>query len=1034
MYQLKAILDAARTGISIPMLVNSQGDTLYHPRQGGLLFSPGIGRHISNFEQTTAFSEYILPNFISGSPGEYTVELAWPAATGDETANGVILLFVKATFFYGPVGPRPLYLAFALAEEDLVQTTYYPSEVKDGVVLWITIDPYFQLPNLLPQACGSEENAYQRALQSGCIYNPDNCANNSVNILQLFHDTKTWSSIIHFIGPCSGNCDPGNVLETCTTKDSCRVNYFNCKNDDQPGRFNGSWCGLNGAPDYMCAGTCVCDEYRWSVYFTTARWPAIQLATKCFEDPVSAHYQEYTVEKVEAMHKFINKLPNAQNIPPFISDASYTDTQILRKLVQRVLLNDKMNHYEDVLFHFFSSETGATLEFPISDTGNDFDATQRPWYKKAKGLSKRWKYSITNPYYSYGGAEILVGLSVVIFENQVVDFLNSSQSWSFGNITNSKIWGVSALVFLYQKINNWMANIGNCSQQSLTDNVYTHQASDKPMCFLIDESGLLITHSDFLVTEQGAFAYMSHFFNFTGKATSEWKWHLNNVFLGEKEPALAKALLDVGFLIPRSSKSVINDRMLFWFDTNHSLVQDFHVLAGTLSDQTCYESKDTNWFLSHVPRTNTYIIVVENYQYTLDGASRTGSCPPFSSPPVEPFDISSSQAVNTVSHQPSACLPCVNVPYTAAQIEVLRPENSKSNAGNGKCAEVDYPGLNTSTGLGLLTVACSLLLGLIFSILFTTVHRNCYVLRTSCASFCLLMQFGCCLGYVTSVVYLLRPSHCVCLSRIWLSNLAFVFSFGPLLIKTWRVHKISTNHQLRRLKLSDTKIMHIFGVMLSFYVAFTLAYTLAAGVCLQTITDPNDPTVIYLSCNSHHQIWGKVSIGLAAIITIFGVVLCVEVRNVREEFNESFQISICIYNMFLIGALILPLLFFLQPSIPAQVILIWVGIIATSTVTWSVIMIPKFLKINWSTAEFESRISPEDASQRPNSGTNKDIRRISPLLSSAADDEIIPKYQISAVENLQVSTCQTRHNVYRRSVSWACPERQPYTCLETELV
>jgi len=723
----------------------------------------------------------------------------------------------------------------------------------------------------------------------------------------------------------------------------------------------------------MCSGTCVCQQHRWPLY-SIAQWPSISFAPFSYIDSTSAFEKIYSPADSQMIHNFLNAIDFSTNTDPVISQRSYTDAVILRKTINSIHSKDKAGLHERTVWSYTGTASGVFLSFPGSNSGNAYDPTRRPWYQKAVGLRKRWQFTISNPYLDYTSGGLMNTFSSVIFDLPIP-----------GMNTSDKVWGVVGWDMLYEDMNIWISTVTGCALQSATDNAYTHKTTDKPICFLLDESGLLLTHGDFMMTLKDAQKYQ----NLTDETSA---WPIDSVFLGLKEPALANALITSGFLVPKSAPSITNDAILHWFDVNETSISESGVLSGTINDCRCYRSAETNWFLSHISGSNAFLLVVENFQYTVQGATRTGNCLPISSMPIENIQMSSCKAANFGYSSSKGTLPCWNIPYSFSEIEFIRPTDSKSSSGNGKCAEIHYPSFNTAIGIGL-SAASGFLLFLTGCCFVTTIyHRKTFILKVSSVLFCLLMEFGCMLGYVTVFLYIAQPSREICVCRIWFVNFAFVFMLGPLLVKTWRIHRIFNNPRMRKIKLTNRKIVLYFLVIFLAFFTFVLAFSLSANIHSSIQVDAFDVTILYLKCSSRDANWAVANISLVMFVTLGGVFLCVETRNVKAEFNESSQIAMAIYIFFLTGVLILPLLFFLQVEPQVQTVLICIGILSTCTFTWVAIMTPKFLKLKWTAADFQANIEGSclfSVSQQPDATTAQQLRFSASSRESAC--QLIPQ-------------------------------------------
>ena len=122
--------------------------------------------------------------------------------------------------------------------------------------------------------------------------------------------------------------------------------------------------------------------------------------------------------------------------------------------------------------------------------------------------------------------------------------------------------------------------------------------------------------------------------------------------------------------------------------------------------------------------------------------------------------------------------------------------------GHASCSSIGTT-FSTITAL-LITITVLIAVGLF-------VNRNAYVIVMSSPMFCLLITVGgvCGLSYVFTLIG--KPTNSTCIAQTWIAGIGFVLIIGPLLAKTWRMHKVFNNPDLKRIQLSNMHLLRGIG-------------------------------------------------------------------------------------------------------------------------------------------------------------------------------------------------------------------------------
>jgi hypothetical protein len=149
----------------------------------------------------------------------------------------------------------------------------------------------------------------------------------------------------------------------------------------------------------------------------------------------------------------------------------------------------------------------------------------------------------------------------------------------------------------------------------------------------------------------------------------------------------------------------------------------------------------------------------------------------------------------------------------------------------------------------------------------------------------------------------LTPTALSCAIGPWLTHLSFVIILSALLLKTYRLWRVSSSKTLYIVHIPDGVMLRYFGVVLGSTIVYLTVWT---------ILDPWDISRVvfsgtsYIACSSVHDTLTWRYYGLLFFewcMIIAGVVLCIVTRNVPSAFNESKWIAAILYTVSVISIL-----------------------------------------------------------------------------------------------------------------------------------
>ena len=256
----------------------------------------------------------------------------------------------------------------------------------------------------------------------------------------------------------------------------------------------------------------------------------------------------------------------------------------------------------------------------------------------------------------------------------------------------------------------------------------------------------------------------------------------------------------------------------------------------------------------------------------------------------------------------------------------------------------DYAG-DTGARTAIVALASVLATGTAATTGVIVVWRDKKVVRAASPVFCVTLLVGGGLMYVAVIATIpYAPTASGCLARLWLGHLAFGIALAALLAKTWRVVRIFERHQrLAVMRITDLELMTYVGV----YSAVVAAY-----LATWTAIDPPTPTAVavsdtnYVVCASRSGAWAWAPLIAEATLLTCACVLAYRARDHPQAFNESGWIALAVYNVVVVGGIVVTLLFSGLVDRPDSAsFLVGMGLLFGNTALLLLLFVPKFLLI-----------------------------------------------------------------------------------------
>jgi len=157
--------------------------------------------------------------------------------------------------------------------------------------------------------------------------------------------------------------------------------------------------------------------------------------------------------------------------------------------------------------------------------------------------------------------------------------------------------------------------------------------------------------------------------------------------------------------------------------------------------------------------------------------------------------------------------------------------------------------------------------------------------------------------------------------------LGYVFVYGCLFVKTWRMWRIVENPQLKVIVIPQTDILIMVAVLLSIEITYLVIWSAVNTPIAKEVEDSTDSTTSHIICTGDNSnIWWGFFIVYKALFLLFGVYLTVATRKFATVLNDSKQVGLSIYVITLSLLVLIPISFALKDIPNAVFVLRTLGV------------------------------------------------------------------------------------------------------------
>jgi len=273
-----------------------------------------------------------------------------------------------------------------------------------------------------------------------------------------------------------------------------------------------------------------------------------------------------------------------------------------------------------------------------------------------------------------------------------------------------------------------------------------------------------------------------------------------------------------------------------------------------------------------------------------------------------------------------------------------------------------FPFLVTPAIIG--SVVCMALL-----LLFTK-HRGEQEVIASDWRFTGAFIFGCALLNLACLSLIGPNTDSLCLSRMWFLNFFFVLALTPLFVKTWRFYKLLGDGTVipRRQSISHAKTTLMMIPFILFEVLILTIFTFVDPSRAEEMLEYDDVGVTHrIVCTHENSAFFAVQVVYQGSLILVGCVLAFKTRNMKKEYRDNQQLMLTLYNIALVGTVILIVANVVKVYQGTIRIFLSVGVFWMTVFSCCVFVLPRLLQIHTrsSISSNRGRRSPPGRAQLP---------------------------------------------------------------------
>jgi hypothetical protein len=227
-----------------------------------------------------------------------------------------------------------------------------------------------------------------------------------------------------------------------------------------------------------------------------------------------------------------------------------------------------------------------------------------------------------------------------------------------------------------------------------------------------------------------------------------------------------------------------------------------------------------------------------------------------------------------------------------------------------------------------------------------------YLRRTERCVICADWRFtcvfigGCALLNISTFTLLGENTDAACLYRMWTFNVFFVMALAPLFVKIWRVKELVGHPRMRRTSISNqTTALYTLPMILVqciILLIFTFVDPPVSSAFIENIEGVITQRIV---CSTETDAFWITQLLFDGFFVFGGCILAYMTRNINDEFGEAKQLIFAMYNIALVGVIIVLVTQIADLSTNASSILRAIGVFWGTVFSTAAFVVPRILQL-----------------------------------------------------------------------------------------
>eukprot|EP01041_Mallomonas_annulata_P009699 gene9699-20160_t len=208
----------------------------------------------------------------------------------------------------------------------------------------------------------------------------------------------------------------------------------------------------------------------------------------------------------------------------------------------------------------------------------------------------------------------------------------------------------------------------------------------------------------------------------------------------------------------------------------------------------------------------------------------------------------------------------------------------------------------------VLSVAAAIALAIVCWFTFIVVlYMDDRIIKSAQPNMLFMMLFGGLLGGIRIILATLDLTDTLCIVGKWVGHLAFVFVFGAMIVKTWRVDRV-INSGFAKVKVTQADANRIFWGFIGcvcLYLMFDTIFGKPHRAYDESFDGHN--MVRLIKCRNDEETFTSVLFALEGLLLAYGARLCWSTKEVAGAVNDSSYISLALFLILFVCAVTFPI-------------------------------------------------------------------------------------------------------------------------------